>query len=139
MPVTRQQCDAMFTELGEAATFEQVADRLGCSPNTVRRRYTHWERKRFCKARKRVHRAAYLAREAAKVRAYHKMHHKVPTARQAEAAGVNTHAMKALGGYAAIVAAAGFTPRKPGRPKWKAPPSHPQPDTIQYWQDARGR
>lgn len=138
MPVTRQDCDGVRQDLGPTATFEQVAARLGCSPNTVRRRYSKRERGTLFRHRRKAERGAYLSREAAKVAAWHQKHGTVPTARQAEAAGVNTHAMKVLGGYAAIVRAAGLVPRKPGRPKWTAPKEHPQPATIQHWQDARG-
>lgn len=133
MSVTRQECDLVRTELGPECTFADVAQKLGVGVNTVRRRYSKVEQKRWTREMRKARRESYLQAEAKKVLSYVRRTGELPSAEEAQKhAGVSSHAMRVLGGWSAIVKAAGLTPRKPGRPKDQ--PKLPPPPQVRHWQ-----
>ena len=128
MTVTRDQIDATRQHLGPTATFREVAAVLGVGENTVRRRFTKAEIRQWTRDMRKAKKVEYLAHEAKKVKGKYLSMGRLPTAHES---GVTTHAMRALGGYSKIVAAAGLVPRKPGRPKDRP---LPQPPKVKHWQ-----
>jgi hypothetical protein len=130
--ITREVCDAARAHLGMTATPSQVAKYLKCGPNTVRRRYTIKEQRKWTALIRKARREAAIDRAARKVLSVFRRTGKLPLAHDS---GVTTNLMNAAGGYNAIVKRAGLLPRKPGRPRKGALPLlQPPPPKVKHWQ-----